>query len=139
MNGIEMIIAERKRQIEEEGWTIEHDDKHTDGSINAAANAYELLGYARRQHSDVVDDLAIERAKSLWMWDLKWLKPAPDAVRNYVRAGALYRAEYERIERVHGAIGLGTIIVESEIAVKCQLGWIRCARTIDRIIEESSK
>lgn len=27
-NGVELIVAERKRQIEIEGWTAEHDAEH---------------------------------------------------------------------------------------------------------------
>ena len=36
--GIELIAEERKRQIEEEGWTAEHDDQQTDGEIAEAAS-----------------------------------------------------------------------------------------------------
>ncbi len=38
--GIELITAERKRQIEKEGWTPEHDAEHTDGSLALAAVCY---------------------------------------------------------------------------------------------------
>lgn len=34
------IKAERIRQVEAEGWTGEHDDKHTDGSLRVAAYQY---------------------------------------------------------------------------------------------------
>lgn len=40
MTGAELIAAERKRQIEREGWTPEHDDEHTDGSLALAAVCY---------------------------------------------------------------------------------------------------
>ena len=40
MSGIERIIKERQRQIEEEGWSAEHDDEHTDGSLALAAICY---------------------------------------------------------------------------------------------------
>ena len=37
---IEDITAERKRQIEVEGWSSEHDDVHTGGEMALAAAAY---------------------------------------------------------------------------------------------------
>jgi hypothetical protein len=40
MNGAERIAAERRRQIEGEGWTPEHDDEHTDGALAYSAVAY---------------------------------------------------------------------------------------------------
>ncbi len=39
-NGIELIKQERERQIDVEGWTPEHDDKHTDGSLAMVAACY---------------------------------------------------------------------------------------------------
>lgn len=40
--GIERIAAERKRQVEEEGWTAEHDADHTDYSLAMAACCYAM-------------------------------------------------------------------------------------------------
>lgn len=37
---IELITEERKRQIEKEGWTFEHDDEHTDQSLAMVAALY---------------------------------------------------------------------------------------------------
>lgn len=34
------IVAERQRQISKEGWTPEHDDRHSDGSLAMAAALY---------------------------------------------------------------------------------------------------
>lgn len=39
MSVIDEIAAERQRQVEVEGWTAEHDDKHADGSLAQAAAA----------------------------------------------------------------------------------------------------
>ena len=36
-SGVELIAAERERQINDEGWTAEHDDDHTDRSLAMAA------------------------------------------------------------------------------------------------------
>jgi hypothetical protein len=35
--GVAMIAAERDLQVVEKGWTAEHDDLHTDGSLAAFA------------------------------------------------------------------------------------------------------
>jgi glucose/arabinose dehydrogenase len=35
--GVGLIAAERQRQVSQEGWTPEHDDTHTDGSLAGAA------------------------------------------------------------------------------------------------------
>ena len=42
--GIELISAERERQITQEGWTPEHDDRHDIGELCSAANAYLFAG-----------------------------------------------------------------------------------------------
>lgn len=39
-DGAALITAERRRQVEREGWTPEHDDEHTDGSLALAACCY---------------------------------------------------------------------------------------------------
>ena len=36
------IIAERRRQKSEEGWTLLHDDQHTNFEMSAAAGAYAI-------------------------------------------------------------------------------------------------
>ena len=38
--GIELISKERQRQIEEEGWTPEHDNQHTEGELALVAALY---------------------------------------------------------------------------------------------------
>lgn len=38
--GVELITAERERQVTAEGWTLEHDDAHGDGSLSLAAICY---------------------------------------------------------------------------------------------------
>lgn len=88
MSAIEDIAAERRRQIEVEGWHAEHDDKHIDGSMGLAAAAYatayqDEIGYGA----------------SLWPWEWEWWKPK-DRRRDLVRAGALIVAEIERLDRI---------------------------------------
>jgi hypothetical protein len=40
MSGIELIAAERNRQLTREGWTPAHDDEHEHGELGLAAVAY---------------------------------------------------------------------------------------------------
>mgnify|MGYP000591301606 CR=1 FL=1 len=85
--------TERRRQIEVEGWTPEHDDQHGDGSMSLAAACYALS--TSRLHPRVVN------VKWLWGWTgwaSSWFKPK-DRRRNKVRAAALLLAEIERLDR----------------------------------------
>lgn len=38
------VLAERRRQIETEGWTPEHDDRHNAGEMALAASCYAQEG-----------------------------------------------------------------------------------------------
>jgi hypothetical protein len=85
MTGIELIAAERRRQIEAEGWTPEHDDAHRNNELARAAAAYALP-----------DDY---RDCDHWPWNDSW-KPTPDdRIRELVKAGALIVAEIDRLQR----------------------------------------
>lgn len=86
MNAIDDIAAERKRQIEVEGWTTAHDDEHGNAEMTFAAGAYAIAA-----------DLP-NRAEQLWPWDMNWWKPSSRR-RNLVKAGALIVAEIERLDR----------------------------------------
>ena len=88
------IAAERARQVEQEGWTPEHDDQHASGEIGKAAAAYAL--------ADMSDNvLAAGAISQVWPWDWKWWKPTTYR-RNLVKAGALIVAEIERLDRAAG-------------------------------------
>lgn len=82
------IAAERVRQVEAEGWTPEHDDKHASGEMAKAAAAYALAPHtgSRVEHPD---------SPSWWPWSITWWKPK-SLHRNQVRAGALLVAELAR-------------------------------------------
>ncbi|HFX0898492.1 TPA: hypothetical protein ACIDZK_001495 [Pseudomonas aeruginosa] len=79
------VQAERRRQVEAEGWTPEHDDLYCAAELPRAAAAYILKG-------------ANDEAPAIWPFVAKWWKPR-DARSNYVRAGALILAEIERLDR----------------------------------------
>ncbi len=86
MTGVELIRAERHRQICDEGYLPDHDDAQTDGSIASAAAAY-----AARSLPDWRPDVV----SLLWPWHIKYWKPAPP-IRMLVKAGALIAAEIDR-------------------------------------------
>lgn len=109
------VIAERRRQISEEGWTPEHDDEHADGSLARAAACYASpddmsytdnfgreLDRERRPHplSEREQRLSWSYVRALrWPWDWKWWK-RKDRRFDLVRAGALIIAEIERLDRL---------------------------------------
>jgi hypothetical protein len=83
MTAITEIQAERQRQIEVEGWTPEHDDKHDNGELADAATCY-----------------ACPSTRSLiWPWDEQWWKPTTRR-RDLIKAAALIVAEIERLDRL---------------------------------------
>jgi len=88
-NAIQEIEAERQRQIEAEGWTLEHDNEHVGGSMAAAAGCYALFTDAYPNDGQPPKD---------WPWEPKWWKPR-EYRRDLIRAGALIIAEIERLDR----------------------------------------
>lgn len=101
MNGIELITQERKRQIEVEGWTQEHDKQHIGGDLAAAGAAY-AVGAASslvNQDDDYRATMYADVAEVVWPWDEEWWKPTPEnIVRQLAKAGALIAAEIDRIQ-----------------------------------------
>ena len=114
--GLELIIAERERQITQEGWTAEHDDQHTEGELAIAAALYAtpISLFAKRkkgEHFEYYDP---------WPWwdtvnydryndgGVNIKMPAWDKrrkhskLRKLVIAGALIAAEIDRLQRVVG-------------------------------------
>lgn len=85
------VLAERRRQIEAEGWTPEHDDKHAEGLACAAA-CY-AVGDRRLMIAGDMADIEV------WPWDESWWKPT-NRRRDLVKAAALILAEIERLDRV---------------------------------------
>jgi len=87
------VVAERRRQISEEGWTAEHDEQHANGEMARAAACYAA-------HSSWTSDgrRAGVAMPYGWPWGREWWKPK-DRRRDLVRAGALIIAEIERLDR----------------------------------------
>lgn len=89
------VIAERLRQIANEGWTPEHDDRQRNGELAAAAACYASFAGSDDQTRQTHRPGSAFKA---WPWESTWWKPA-DRRRDLVKAGALILAEIERLDR----------------------------------------
>jgi hypothetical protein len=83
------VLAERQRQIFEEGWSAEHDlDFNGSGKLARAAACY--AAYRQDDPRPIT-----------WPWNPRWWKL--NKRRNLVKAGALIIAEIERLDRLAAA------------------------------------
>ena len=92
------VLAERRRQVEVEGWVPERDDQYQSGELAGAAACYALTS-AKHWYAPSATHL-------LWPWSREWWKPAT-ARRDLVKAGALILAEIERLDRIKSPKGKG--------------------------------
>lgn len=124
MNGVELIAAERERQVSGEGWTPEHDDEHDGSELAWAAVCYaaptkvlaNVLRYTpchcRSASCEHIGGV-IRKARPCdpWPWDEERdkrlrderrnlrLATGDDRIRQLVKAGALIAAEIDRLQR----------------------------------------
>lgn len=82
------VVAERYRQIEQEGWSAEHDDGHYTGELATAGSFY-------ARHAGLPPG---EPPPYGWAWSAHWWKPAGFR-RDLVKACALILAEGEKFDR----------------------------------------
>lgn len=94
MYGIEMIAEERRRQIEEEGWTAEHDEQHADGELAWAAVCYA----APRDVYKHEEFNGVHSFRDPWPWRYWDKREKHDRIRQLVIAGALIAAELDRLD-----------------------------------------
>lgn len=101
------IARERERQVNGEGWALDHDDKHVDGAIARAAASYAYYAgipsvtrqvdtYPYNGKVCPTDVVVIRRA---WPWSWTWWKPTTPR-RDLIKAAALIVAEIERLDRL---------------------------------------
>jgi len=102
---IKAIAAERRRQVESEGWTPDHDDKYSCGELARAAACYALQAAQRSDETPYEDNAGRKRwwrtdfaIKRFWPWGWGWWKPL-DRQRDLEKAGALIAAELDRLIR----------------------------------------
>lgn len=97
MSGVDMIAAERQRQIDVEGYTAEHDDEHHPEDLMAAGHAY--LSWAQEQVSGDDPVRAFGELPGWWPWRARDWKPSDDPIRNMVKGCALHAAAIDRLQR----------------------------------------
>ncbi len=90
MNNItQEILAERLRQVAQEGFDGDHDNEHSNGQLAMAAACYAAP-----------EPIEIRHYNDPWPWDVSWDKRQKhDRRRQLVIAGALIVAEIERLDR----------------------------------------
>jgi hypothetical protein len=93
--GVDLIAAERQRQIYELGWSREHDEgEHQHGQLADAA-----VCYAATLHGEAME----ESLMPFWPWERERLERIrvpdrhPDRVKRLAQAGALIAAEIDRL------------------------------------------
>jgi hypothetical protein len=108
MTGIERIAIERKRQIEKEGWTSEHDNKWKEEELIQAAVCYAMPAELRESALIVIGGSCFPFLKAIWPFELSWWRPTPeDRIRELEKAGALISAEIDRLRRLKNTSGTG--------------------------------
>ena len=92
------VIAERFRQIEQEGWSPEHDDiQHRVGELALAGSAYAKTAFVHLLEDDSPFTWK-DRMPQFWPWSVDWWKPTGFR-RDLVKACALIIAEGEKFDR----------------------------------------
>ena len=119
--GVQLIAQERRRQIEVEGWTAEHDAEHEDGELAMAAACYSATDkiYVIQKYANAFT------VRDPWPFEDRWDKrygygsnaygkgneganylPDPKTYTNeervdlLVKAGALIAAEIDRLQSI---------------------------------------
>jgi hypothetical protein len=116
--GIELIAAERERQITAEGWSAAHDDEHRLGELSQAGACYADIAGALMHGASVKDirDYYCDCTGPNPQWpfeDAAW-KPSQDPLQNLVKAGALIAAEIDRLSgqnvKEHATLSAGASV-----------------------------
>lgn len=101
--GAELIAAERQRQIEQEGYNAEHDDKHNlTFELANAASVYCRMATAGEKTRQAI----IEKPHNYgWPWDVECFKPGDETafssrVEQLTKAGALIAAQIDSLKRI---------------------------------------
>jgi hypothetical protein len=88
--GIELIADERKRVVNEEGFTPHQDKQYDNDELLQAACVY--------ISTSSKFELGVDAS---WPFDAEWFKPTT-RVRNLVKAGQFIAAEIDRLQRLRG-------------------------------------
>ena len=96
MTGIERIAAERRRQIEEEGFTAERDATNTDGQLAQAAAYYCVTSPQEDHQEDACFNVESNWPVSWHSDGMKRTEMYQPSDRDLEKAGALIAAELDR-------------------------------------------
>jgi len=101
LSGVELIAQERKRQIDVEGFSAEHDDELINGELSDAAACYAL---SPEYLAMTVDDGG-SLLHTVWPFNMEWYKQTMgDRKRDLSKAGALIAAELDRLIRMEAKL-----------------------------------
>jgi hypothetical protein len=129
MSGLDRIAKERQRQIDEEGWTPEHDDEHESGAMALAAACYATPKRLYYQYDTSRSCIFADP----WPWNDSWdkrlccgsrrsngnVQPDPETftdeerIELLTKAGALIAAEIDRLLRRQAKIKNTAAAVET--------------------------
>jgi hypothetical protein len=117
MTGVERITVERERQVREEGWTRDHDDRYEAEELARAALCYAMPPRLRNEvplrlalFGEGWETCAVHEAEVYvpehWPFSPTDWKPSggsstADRIRELTKAGGLIAAEIDRLERRH--------------------------------------
>lgn len=96
--GVRDLLTERRRQVQEEGYTLERDDKYTEGQLASAASSYAFWADPRGGSLDGHLDYINAKTPACWPWGPEQWKPANQRLM-LIKAGALILAELDRLDR----------------------------------------
>lgn len=104
MDGAEMVAVERARQISEEGWTADHDDRHSEGELAVAASIYAspFVDPGRPWPWESESDKAAPKVYTYAEYEQAMRDPQlrEQRVRELTKAAALVCAEIDRLRRL---------------------------------------
>ena len=98
-----MVLQERQRQFEAEGYTPDHDDQHLRGELAWAAACYAAPDRVFRMKTYSASPTEVLFAEPWPGNPVPWRRPTATRVTLLVRAGALILAEIARLLRKDGA------------------------------------
>lgn len=100
-----LVVVERQRQIQKEGYGAKHDERHSRGQLGAAAACYAMPEVCRLQACNHGNYSLVG---AIWPWGAEWWKPTPsNRIRELSKAGALILAELEREIRIRDGASKG--------------------------------
>lgn len=129
MSGVERIAAERARQVDEEGYTAEQDDRWEAGQLAEAAACYSMPGnlYVERRFAGgvrFVDPwpfrIYLDKRRSVGAnYPDRIEVEGEERIDRLVKAGALIAAEIDRLQRVTGEQPCATCDDKGTVLCSC--------------------